>query len=55
MSFRKPCHMPFRKLIRLLPSPIAKGDFYLLGVQIRLLTRGNILDVASFLHPLCFT
>ena len=32
MSFRKPCHMPFRKLILLLPSPLSgkrrgKRDF----------------------------
>ena len=33
---------------------MAKGDFYLLGVQIRLLTRCKILDVASFLHCLQF-
>ena len=26
---------------------VAKGDFYLLGVQIRLLTRCKIVDVAS--------
>ena len=26
MSFRKPCHMPFRKLIPLLPSPRRKGN-----------------------------
>ena len=31
---------------------MAKGDFYLLGVQIRLLTRCKILDVALFLHCL---
>ena len=31
---------------------MAKGDFYLLGVQIRLLTRCKILDVASFLQCL---
>ena len=31
---------------------ITKGDFYLLGVQTRLLTRCKILDVASFLHCL---
>ena len=31
---------------------MAKGDFYLLGVQMRLLTRCKILDVASFLHCL---
>ena len=29
---------------------MAKGDLYLLGVQMRLLTRCEILDVASFLH-----
>ena len=33
-------------------SAVAKGDFYLLGVQIRLLTRSKILDVASFLYCL---
>ena len=31
---------------------MAKGDFYLLGVQMRLLTRCKILEVASFLHCL---
>ena len=31
---------------------MAKGDFYLLGVQMRLLIRCKILDVASFLHCL---
>ena len=31
-------------------SAVAKGDFYLLGVQIRLLTRWKIVDVASFLY-----
>ena len=31
---------------------MAKGDFYLLGVQIRLLTRCKTLDVALFLHCL---
>ena len=31
---------------------VAKGDFYLLGVQMRLLSRCKILDVASFLHCL---
>ena len=31
---------------------VAKGNFYLLDVQIRLLTRWKILDVASFLYCL---
>ena len=31
---------------------MAKGDFYLLGVQMRLLTRCKILDVALFLQCL---
>ena len=31
---------------------MAKGDFYLLGVQMRLLSRCKVLDVASFLHCL---
>ena len=31
---------------------VAKVYFYLLGVQMRLLTRCKILDVASFLHCL---
>ena len=33
-------------------STVATGDFFLLGVQIRLLTRCKILDVAPFLHCL---
>ena len=33
-------------------STVDKGDFFLLGAQIRLLTRCTILDVASFLHCL---
>ena len=31
---------------------LAKGDFFLSGVQIKLLTGSKILDVASFLHCL---
>ena len=31
---------------------MAKGDVFLLGVQIKLLTRSKILDAASFLHCL---
>ena len=29
---------------------VAKGDFYLLGVLIRLLSQCKVLDVVSFLH-----
>ena len=31
---------------------MAKCDLYLLGVQIKLLSRRKILDIASFLHCL---
>ena len=33
-------------------ATVTKGDFYLLGVQMRLLARCKILDVVSFLHCL---
>ena len=34
-------------------SAVAKGDFYLLGVQIRLLTRWKILDVLLHSCTVC--
>ena len=52
VKLSKKGHFAWEEFVFHALSTVAEGDFYFLGVRIRLLTQCKILDVVSFLHCL---